>query len=552
MPTRGSLNDDPSPKICKNSAIYTIIPLMESSQQLTYKRRAWPTAYSAHPDDFKIAFLSVLLCSLFHIISINYFPTWFVDESLTVSRVAAVIATGDPHGALDQTWSHKGARPTYIPSLPYQIFSIPHRLGAELAIESARWICAMALVVLLSSVAVLAWRYIAPSTSAWAVLVASFSATFLNSGHVARPDILAAACAYAALALYQPKRLTLFISFFLSSISLILHARSIVLFIPLLGLVSLDFYRRRFSWHTLATSILGLFLGLGIWGIDALFQGSLHAFFGSYQQGASLTLMGTSSGLTALQQTLNDALQGLEIAYPQAWPLVLFAILSLIMGKGRLAWLLLAPLVLSVPTFSGFVPVKMIMISPIFDLALVYFVFRLSQVAWSSARLGAIVRFGLPLVIACSICQTVVGVLLYPSPCAAEKDRVAADLNRLIPPGSNVMGEETFWNLLRETHYTPWKDLKFFRDTQHSTLLDQFKVFKPDYYLMDWGQDIFLSDSPFAERFRDSLRLPRTELKGILHDYGTNVGSSISQCFGVVKVYEMEWTNAHSAINREG
>jgi 4-amino-4-deoxy-L-arabinose transferase-like glycosyltransferase len=532
-------------------------------------------------------------------------PPPFVDEAWYASRAWAFIHTGRAFGTLDAgVFDNYDGYWTYFPWLG----TLLHTLAIEalgLSLFSVRFASLVFGLVLLIAIYAIANHVAGARAGLLAVLLVSLSRPFLYSSHLARQDIMVAAFGFVAVALYITDRVSTWsVKSLLAGLAVGLafeiHPNAMI-YGPAIVAVSLfehgwSVARARRFWGF----IVGVCGGLA-------FYAAMHILPYPRTYVALSGLMFSSTHTPPLfvwdaQAWLESLVFDVDAAYVAdvRIPLVVGAVVVLAYGRatsdrmlvllfGVLAAMFLAPnppskllssiliypTVLAIATAAivlrarpssdkrlvsliilctvlvlGFLVLirtkhfyYAILISPVADLLLAVFLARLS-LATSSRSLwgyGKIVLIGGLLATA-----TILNLAALRRDPTDDYHATLERVTQVIPPGSSVMGPQTYWFGLPDQRYLSWQQLVYYqRHAPGSTLGDAFQALRPDFLIVDPFMEIFISDDKVRmTQYGQFLHLSRTDLQRFLDTYAQLISTQVTDTFGTVRIYHIDW-NRH-------
>lgn len=498
-----------------------------------------------------IIIVELLFVAAIHVISLTSVPDYFVDESLSLSRVLGLVAHGTAVGPMDeQCFKELQDGSGSIPALGYLLYSLPIRLGAAPSIATLRAVNLLFELVMLAALTGYLARVIDPRSAALFVLISGFSPAFFWGAHVARTDALAAALAFTGLALVgiaPERRLSLFAGACLAGLGIACHPRAIIHGISL-PVFTLALRGRRF-WNPACLGALATGAGLAgvvFWRLQIAPFGDLQSFLEGYRLQLHSSAPPVARGSAAmLMVSLREFYGVLTFLYSWLWPLLLASpfFVACFPDRQRFfppALLSFTTIILGLLTIHGMIPVKMIMVTPAMELSV--------AVLFGALGAGALRQWVQSVVITVlmiPVCLEIMEeerlLLLYKSTCAAGEHSLGETLRSAIPPGAAVLAEETYWPHLMEHPYVPWKILRPISEIRGITLEDAMSRYHPEVVLVDGGMKVFLNDHPFDDTFFESLRVPEQEFFAILKRHGSLSRTVESTCHGNIDIWQLSW-----------
>jgi hypothetical protein len=122
-------------------------------------------------------------------------------------------------------------------------------------------------------------------------------------------------------------------------------------------------------------------------------------------------------------------------------------------------------------------------------------------------------------------------------------NRTVQAINRIVPPGKSVIGQQTFWLGMTDRPYYSWDQLVYYKQYDPTmTVEDGFAQFKPDYFLYDTAlEKHFTDDNSDIPAYIWYLHLPRSELESFLARRATLAGTVQSEVYSAIRVYRLDW-----------
>lgn len=495
-----------------------------------------------------ILFLFVFIAlGVYHWNYLFTFPRWFVDEGLTASRVRALTVWGSPAGVIEREagFGERNAA-SFVPALPYLAFLVPFKVFPSLEmIESLRVSSYVGGMLLLAAVGVIGWRYLSPIYGAIAMGICGSSMVFSYCSHVARPDVLAAAVGFWGLAVYGARPFTAFLSFFLATFSLAFHQRGIILVIALIALMLVDVVSRKFSRLSFLMAMAGGLIGVaGFYLFNIFLFSSLDAMWEMNRWVFSFTpppVVGShASDWSGILSTLSFTSW---FCYPSVGLSILVStvILSLAGVKRfspRFSVMIVAGLVAGALLMNGLVVVKLVMVSPLLDLAVtgclaIALSLYVGKSRWSVPALAISVWFITGITVG-----GVGSVVTSVSKCREEAPKTGAALQSFIPSSAKVLAEESFWIYLQNNRYQSWKDLPSRMRQTGQSFSQAVKSSYSDYLIVDPGMIAHLHAN-MSDPFFRSLGVSPREFLMFLDSDASKVGEISTACYGTLTLYAL-------------
>lgn len=492
-----------------------------------------------------LAAAAMILVMIYHGLTLSSIPLWFVDESLTASRVQGILETGRANGPMDRyDIDGSGLSEIYVPNFPYYLFAVPVQyFGQNLAVASLRLTSLAAIAILLVGVGLISWRYLGPYAASLGILFSGFSLA-LHFGHVARPDIIAAGLGYLALGVYQPRRKTLFTAAFLAVLACAAHLRAVILVVPFFAVIFWDLWKKQLSPKDLLFAVIGLCVGGGTFYVVNVLPYSAYGSFQSshlaaaqYSAPAALTLDWNFWSATIKQMYVS-----LFRLYPHFGLFILLgAVLMSVTARTHVEqrlWIIIwVTLVAGLVLILGMLPMKLLMVTPCVDLAATAIFCRIFR---SSNLWAAFPAWRLRFLCASVAIYIIVNVHpVSPLTCEAEFLETKKWLGGIIAPRSIIMGQEGYWIYLQDHPFYSWKLLPYYSAVRRQSLQSAFEHFGADYFIFDDGVREFLADSPFADDpFLESMRTSRTEMLDYFAEHAEFIDRRRTNCQGDIEVFK--------------
>jgi hypothetical protein len=491
--------------------------------------------------------LTIALAAL-HLWSVLRYPAPYVDEAWLIARAFAFLQTGEPFGPLDvgifdrvpNGWRTLGVVSTALSSIGL--------LGAESADlfgpRSAALGFGLCLLLALFRIgsALANWR-----VGLLFVALTGLSSPFFYSAHLARPDIIAAAFAYTALAIHVSNARGQARWGLLAGLSLMLgfetHANALLLGAPIATLFLLDhglgLFRQRHFWGFVAGVVIGIAAHLAHHVLpdpDAyLAIGRLS--FGPVHTPPLLTMNGAIIAKAVLEM---DGI--VDWARPAGRLLLGAALVACVVLRDRTS-IRVATVTLSLLlAFALLVRSKqqfyLIWIGPALDLLLAFFVYRVLTAALWHRVITAVARVAIVAIIAGVVYA---GVPRLSHDLYAEYQRAQHNINAVTRPGDSLMGRQQYWLGLQDHVFYSWESLiHYFRTHPGATLEEAFEEHKPDLFIIDSGLGKFITDGDTGHMILDSLRLPAAQMTAFLRKRGRAV-ARFDSYYGPTVVFRLQW-----------
>ncbi len=492
------------------------------------------------------AYAGIFLALLFHLATLSNRPPLFVDEAITLSRVEALLATGQTNGEFDDPVLGSGEPiEIYNPKTLYIFYAVPSLFGIAPTITTIRVMTLLAGLVIVVAIGSIASHLQGKTAGLTAMLFCLISPSFMQCAHVARPDVLAAALGFAALSTYLTRSSIAF-SGFASVLAFSAHQRSIILTVPLVACLALDLLRRQVTARQLATWCGGLALGIGVvlW-LDIL---PAYASFIDTQRLVAKAVpppLATAS-LGVLATTVGEFVRLIREIYPLSSALLVLLIFRPFRTASRELKTTITALVLilitSVFCIHGMLQIKSIIFAPSIDLLLALMVFADWSRFTRTLNSGMTQKIFLVIILGSAAARNLKD---WPRPdCRDRAAEFSQALAQYIQPESTVMGDEHLWLFVHDNPYISWKRLQLSRSVSELPLESLFQLYRPDYMLVDGGVERLVSDTPMDDRFLESLRLPAAEFNSVVARWGSTAGEVNLACYGQVKILRFDWNQS--------
>jgi hypothetical protein len=125
-----------------------------------------------------------------------------------------------------------------------------------------------------------------------------------------------------------------------------------------------------------------------------------------------------------------------------------------------------------------------------------------------------------------------------------EFDDAVRRLRLAVPPGSSVMGSQTYWFGLPAERYLSWEQIIYFqRYAPGSTVEDALRALKPDYFVLDRHLENFIAPdiASAISEYNSFLWLPQAEIEQFLEQRSSLVTAFDTNYFGQIRVYKIDW-----------
>ena len=495
-------------------------------------------------DNPVIIFFAIIV---FHYWSLMRYPPPFVDEAWMASRAWSFLQNGLVFGPLDAGvfdriegyWTFFPRIYTWIESFSLRLFGFPSLL-------SVRVVSLIFGVLLLIAVYMISKSIGSNKLAIGSVTIVAFSRTFIISSHLARPDIIAAALGYSAIALLIYDKFSRWwvglIAGLLLGISFEIHPHSAI-FIP--AIFFLYIYEFRFRFYR-SKNFWGLAGGLSI---GALIYIVFHVlpyprnflYFNQIAFSLTHTPPILTGDISIILGSFKDT--GLLIGFLYLVSTILIIISGyLAIKKKKYGEIKILVVALGLFFFTSVLIRNKniyygILITPAIDIllaSLLLLAIKKFRATARTDRLLGLITIGI--IIGTSIGNV---TLLYPNHRNADL-RVTERINEVIEESDIIMGSQVYWFGLSENRYYSWETLIYFnRYFPGSNLVDAFSELNPDIFIID--DNLRVSDYDGDSPYDQHLRLPASELIDFLEDNATLLADFDGGVYGGIKVFRINW-----------
>jgi hypothetical protein len=514
------------------------------------------------------------IVTIFNLFSLLRTPAPFIDEVWFANRAWGFTQTGLNFGTIDAgVWDRFDGYWTYFPWLPTLIHAFAFQV-LGLSLLSLRLASLVFGMLVLLSVYVVADRLGGRRIALVSIVTVGLSRAFFYSAHLGRPDVIAAAFGWSALALYAADRSTRLSAMSVASgvaagLAVEGHAYGLIYPTVIAGLYLLD--------HGVSLPRSGRFWGFAL-GSSVALAGhvGVHVlpYPETYMNISWLIALGSGPGRTPplLSPDLavwQQAVADMAAVFASYWnlriPLVLGGLLALWAARGqadrkllRICVLMLLAYLLLIRNKSGW---YVILVAPAGDLLAAVFLERLWRLVtgmpptlrrrWTSL-LDRVVetvwsrpagRIARALAVAGLVGGVTLPTLIRMVQSPLDDYETALDQVRAaIRPGSTVMGPATYWFGLTDEEYLSWEHLVYYRKfAPGSTVEDAVRAFNPDYIIVDTYIERFLRDTPRSSINALQITLPKSEMDRFLSER-THLRAMVeNDTYGRVRIYEVDW-----------
>lgn len=494
-----------------------------------------------------------------HALSLRHYPPIFVDEAFLISRAWGWLQTGLNFGPLDSGvfekqfagfWTFHSLIPTWFHAVFVYLFGLDVSL-----LRLASLLCGAVLLVAVFSIS---HQLTASSSCAFtAVLLVIVSFPFILSAHHIRYDIIVAALAFSAIAIYLAalKRKSVLlgtVSGLLLGMAFEVHVNAVI-YGPVIVALSFSeerwrFYRQRVFWGFAGGCAIGLawYLWAHVIRYPETYFGIGRAMAGTHYPPL---LLGSP---LALVIAIAEMVQYLLIL--SQFRMMVTLVAGFMLWKWGLAPKPLLMFVVGFLSFAVMIKAKMdyylILIAPFADILLAVwidqFLFqrRLLSPGWKRGR--AIITTSLTLSLLFSLAVFLITFKFRP---ISEANPVAQRIERVIPAGGSVMGSQVYWFNLYQYRYISWQYILAYRMYEpESTFADAMIALRPDVLVIDRHlREFILADletPPQAglARYFWERRLPKDDVDAFITQRGT-LRDRVTVGSDTVDIYSIDWSS---------
>jgi 4-amino-4-deoxy-L-arabinose transferase-like glycosyltransferase len=523
---------------------------MSSSTQEHISRSRWTTlpaaAVSSLTSSSIVALAVVLaLVSIFNFLTLLHPIEAHYDDAWYASRAWAVIHTGYAFGPLDQGvltnfdgyWTYFWLAATWVDSLFVRVFG-----PTLLAVRLSSFVFGIALLCVVYSIAS---RLATPRVGLLAVVIGSFSLPFMYSSHVGRSDIIVATLGFGALALYFSQGTAAFSakSVFTGlalGIAFDIHPTSVI-YIPVIGALLLFDYkltvlRAGRTWGFL----LGLLCGFAYFAaVHILPYPQTYFAISHMQQGTDVT----TPPITVLNPEvwLRSLFYVLSLLGPLTLGLLVVAVGILLYKPTRTVTRILLAFGVLVLSFAAIVPLKpiyyAILIAPFSWLLIATAANKVTKslVNWDVPRKAVLRITALSSIL---VLLTVPNLPFLLQNSYPDYEAALQLIQRTAPPGTSIIGNQTYWFARPDQPYYAWEQLAYYRRYYpDSTLADAIRGLHVDYVVMDGLTDNFLTNDPTL--LYSNIAVPQTQLRSFLDGHTSLVAEGTNATYGYIRIYKI-------------
>ncbi len=486
---------------------------------------------------------------VFHSWSLMRFPPPNVDEAWYAARAWSFLQTGRAFGVLDigvidrfeGYWTFLPWLPTWIQSLSLRFVDAPSLLAVRIVSLGFGFLLLVAIYIIASHLG-------GQRLGLLSTLLVSLSRPFINSAHIARHDIFAAALGFVAIALYLKNRARYlwvsFLSGLLVGLAFEIHPHSAIFGPAIVALFFLDLrwsmLKSRIFWGFVTGGLVGLsfYVVIHILPFPQTFYSLNKMFFAVTHTPPLFSL-----DPFMILQSIYEMLWLLLYNYMVLIPIVILSIVVLIKTRSNndrvlliLAFSLVAGATLLIRNKADYYS---ILYSPTIDLILASFLIQFIQQPWQ----GKIKDYAVHVLVWVSLLGFIsLNVYSLRIDCQKDYQSTQNRINSALQPTDIIMGAQTYWFDLYDHPYYSWEQLVIYqRYVPGSTLTDALQEFQPDIFIIDGHVNQFIADTDGTTLYSQHLRIPKTELDVFLTHQATLIADFDGGSYGQVRMYRIKW-----------
>ncbi len=491
---------------------------------------------------------TVFVCLAFwHIFTLERFPSPFVDDVLTASRVHGYIFTGRAVGPIDglPISTIEGFWHAYS-FLPIVLYSLPFLFGSHLDLFLLRSISLLFGFVVLVAYYRIGKHYGGELLGLITLILVGLSPAFFHAAHLARADIIGIALALCGVVLhlenFKKRALQSFLSGLIIGLAFEFHARS-CLYALVIGLLFLQEYQFR----TLIKKQFWAFIFGGASGLILYFILHVVPDIEAFKKTTAILFSERTPPLFTfnfdiISHAFVESYWLTKSLYPWSHYIAIIAfVYFLIFGtrqKRSLAlfsffMFLSGTLIVDSKTYF-----KAIAYTSANDLLLAGFLHELFQLRIKTMSIWSLAMIGIVIGVYGGENIRANATMVRGVPCIKDFEEAGNFLRARIPKNALIMGEETHWFHFQNERYLTWKALRVYqRYSGEKSLAKGFFYFQPEYFISDSQMSVFLADKPTGDPFTDHLRISPKELTSFLEANAKLEDTFMSRCYGDIKVY---------------
>ena len=510
-------------------------------------------ALKASGDVLIVLPLLMLFCLFFfHLETLATFPSPFPGEAVSAARAQAFVSEGVRYGEPDRyVLESIGGTSKSYPILGTLVYSLAAEKGEFIELYKLRRISLVFGVVLLGACCLIGQVLGGPLFGLLFLFAIGTSINFSVPAHLAQVDIVAAAFGFIAIFIYlfnkESKPSLALLSGIFLAVGCEFQCRAGLL-LPVIGALylcdhGLKTFKNLSFWAFIVglSSIVPLYFMLHYSPAD---PGNAPASTGVFNSTLSQILKGDAR---VYLRSISDLHHHLQSTLNSDYYLKLVALLYCVVyfrGNNRkVLWMALAGFFSAAPFVQPKTTATLIYVTPLFDLLLTWVIYKLFIDAEKLPDLLS--KAGRIILIAVFFSTTLFSAkITWQSfkECPEELSTTQRAILAQYTPGDVILGDDLYWFGFQDASFVPWRAVKVFLATHpKQNISDALEYFAPRLVVTDGTSNLFLSDSPFADPFAESQRLPRTELLDALETHSIESFKTNTRCFSEVRVHKLEW-----------
>jgi 4-amino-4-deoxy-L-arabinose transferase-like glycosyltransferase len=500
----------------------------------------------------------LLIVTTFHFFTLSRAPAPHVDEAWNASRAWGFIQTGRNFGPLDAgVFDRYDGYWTFFPTLVTWIYSLGIRMLGPTLLSVRITSLIFGLILLLAVYSITDYLY-GQKVGLLSVFLVALSNSFLFSAHLGRQDIIVAAIAYCAFALYITDKDLSYsyrsvLTGLAASLAFEVHPPIGLIVAPAIGLLYiLDFGFSFVRIKRFLGFISGVMIGFAFYAILHIIPYpqtyiTLATILTPWRMPPVLTL-----DPTLWLKSLMDLIL-LIIQFERLWlPILTFAIVTLLLRRLKSDIRLLKLIIVVCATLIMLIRFKLsfyaIIITPLASILIASVLPILGHFLKSkTTNLDNFWRIGLGISLALVFCYIGFAIAFDLSPILinheSDFEEVVTSIHQLIPEGSIVMGPQTYWfGMVGQPYYT-WEQLVFYqRYAPGTTLENAFAQFRPQFFILDKHLESFIAnDVSDLSEYHQFLFISNEELQRFLNSRASLISVLNTVTFGSILVYRISW-----------
>lgn len=503
------------------------------------------------PYSQNIAFVMLIAALLgLHLWSLLRFPAPFVDEAWLTSRAWGFLQNGRCFGALDMgIFDYVDGYWTFLPCLSVMIQAGALRLAGAPSLLAVRLTSLFFGFVLLGAIYWIGATLGGRRVGALGMMLVGLSYPFFYSAHLARPDIIAAALGYLALAIYlaeRPQRrgwVGLLIGLTLG-LAFEIHPNSSIYILAVSLLLLWELRRKVLRSAQFYGFLAGGLLGAGLYAAMHILpypRGYLE--FNRYAFNATHAPPLLSGDLRLWLESLMETGSFLGTALLLMSPVVILGVIRLVRRRSAqdetlllLAAALLGSYILLVRLKPGYYA---IFLTPLMLVIAANYLLQMLRTPWQG-RIGDYLgrlAWGLAL-LSLAMNLSVLRQDAYASYLANQ-----ARINAQVRPGDVILGPQIYWFGLSEHRYLYLEQIAYYRHFHpQASLADTLRHYQPSFFIRDNHLRGYLEgSSQEADTLFGYLALSQAELEDVLARFAHPVAEFESDISGRTTLYRFDW-----------